>query len=109
MSLEETMFTYELAPVDNFYGSVPLGDYLNEIKFLDRQFYDKELIYRLVSRMETIPLWEGDVTDGVYVFSLPGPNGDLSLSIGIVWKQENDGATFVVSEIELPWLKECEV
>ena len=49
--------------------------------------------------------WEGDVRpgEGPFVTVLPCANNSLA-PVVIAWKQENGGATFVASEIELPWL-----
>ena len=105
------MFIYELSPVDYFTGSIPLDKYLNSIKKIDDPYDEHEFtrnqIEQLTAEIEKISSWEGDVMDGVYLFALPGKNMDSSLALGIVWKQRNNGTTFVVSEMELPWLKEC--
>lgn len=48
--------------------------------------------------------WEGDFrsTDGPRVFFVPGIDNDMEF--GFVWKQDNNGTTFVVSPYEFPWL-----
>ncbi|MCW7552672.1 hypothetical protein NX722_08445 [Endozoicomonas gorgoniicola] len=108
---ETKMFIYELDPIDYFSGSIPLEDYLKSIKEMDDTFGEYEFtqrqIGRLTSKMKTISSWEGDIIDGVYVFAMPGSNMDTNLALGIVWKQRSNGTTFVVSELELPWLEEC--
>ena len=105
------MFIYELNPVDYFTGSIPLDEYLNSTKEIDDPYgeheFTKNQIEQLTAEMKNIDSWEGDVMDGVYLFALPGKNMDTNLALGIVWKQRNNGTTFVVSEMELPWLKEC--
>ena len=47
--------------------------------------------------------WEGDFQRGhePHVFWLPGEN---EFSYAFVWKQDNNGATFIISPIPLPWL-----
>lgn len=47
--------------------------------------------------------WEGDFTEGPCVFALPDAN---VAKVAFVWKQSNNGDTFVVSPVELPWLAE---
>lgn len=46
--------------------------------------------------------WEGDRTVGPLVAGLPGetPGGDFMVG----WKQSNNGATFIASPYQLPWL-----
>lgn len=46
--------------------------------------------------------WEGDIRTGPAVFWLPG---DTDFDFGFVFKQNNNGSTFVVSPRELPYLK----
>jgi hypothetical protein len=47
--------------------------------------------------------WDGDVRDHMHVFFVPGDN---KMHAAIIWKQENNGDTFVVSPIPLPHLQE---
>ena len=49
--------------------------------------------------------WEGDIRDGPYVFGLPGGTHGTNMKVGFVWKQENNGQTFVASPFRLPWLE----
>jgi hypothetical protein len=48
-------------------------------------------------------LWEGDMTVGPRFAALP--NGEYDNALMIAWKQANNGTTYIVSEIELPWLR----
>jgi hypothetical protein len=50
--------------------------------------------------------WEGDFRDGPKVFFLPN---DTDFVWGFVWKQDNNGETFVVSPRPLPWLSSIAV
>lgn len=45
--------------------------------------------------------WEGDFTEAPRVLMFPG---DTDFLFGFVWKQDNNGSTFVISEVELPHL-----
>jgi len=47
--------------------------------------------------------WEGDFRNGPVVMCLPK---DEHFEFAFVWKQDNNGTTFVASPIELPWLDE---
>ncbi len=48
--------------------------------------------------------WEGDFRGYSHpkVFFVPGTNN--TMEFGFVWKQDNNGTTFVVSPYEMPWL-----
>ena len=49
--------------------------------------------------------WEGDMrgANEASVFFLPA---ETDFKYAFVWKQDNNGTTFVVSPFELPWLRE---
>ena len=49
--------------------------------------------------------WEGDFRRPEGVLWLPC---DMEFRYAFVWKQDNNGTTFIASPIELPWLKEEE-
>lgn len=46
--------------------------------------------------------WEGDIRNGPYVFMIPKEG---TMEPGLVWKQDNNGNTFVVTLTELPWME----
>lgn len=48
--------------------------------------------------------WEGDMREGPYVSVLPDGEGGRSLFL-VGFKQDNNGTTFIGSEVELPHLK----
>lgn len=45
--------------------------------------------------------WEGDFSEGPVVIWLPD---ELNFSYGFVFKQTNNGTTYVVSPVPMPWL-----
>jgi hypothetical protein len=47
--------------------------------------------------------WEGDVREGPWFCPLPAEGSDETFLI--VWKQDNNGQTFVASPYRLPWLE----
>jgi len=107
------MFIYETPPLDNFTGMMRIDDVVASI-ISEHYVGDKDRIFNLFrlvmdcSREVSIfagSSWLGDVRDKeLYVFALPGIDGG-DTRLGIVWKQENNGTTFVCSPVELPWLK----
>lgn len=61
----------------------------------------------LMARIEKVAteslLWEGDFREVPHIFHLPT---EIEFSVGIVFKQDNNGSTFLFSPVELPWIKE---
>lgn len=106
-------------PVDYFSGCIAFSKHVESILAENDQFCEvgdalqsrfKALaeIYSAVSEaMEGFDRdnsgWEGDVRDDeLYVFALPSDSCETK--IGFIWKQENNGSTFVASPYPLPWL-----
>lgn len=54
---------------------------------------------------DTVHSWEGNVRDEVHVFFVPD---ESEFGIGFVWKQENNGTTFIVSTVPLPHLEKLQ-
>ncbi|WP_052757368.1 hypothetical protein [Sphingobium chungbukense] len=57
--------------------------------------------FELAKRLAAQEGWEGDFRQHPRVFFLPDEN---QFRYGFVWKQENNGTTFVVSPQPLSWL-----
>jgi len=51
--------------------------------------------------------WDGDFS--VEPRFCPIPGGDVCMDWGVIWKQSNNGTTFVYSPHELPWLAQWRV
>lgn len=47
--------------------------------------------------------WEGDYRNSPVVFFLPT---ECEFQYAFAWKQDNNGSTFIVSPVALPWLDE---
>ena len=45
--------------------------------------------------------WEGDFREEPRVIVLPG---EVEPLLAIIWKQDNNGTTFVASQVRMPWL-----
>lgn len=50
--------------------------------------------------------WEGDFRPHGHPRRIPVPDGEYGTHQIYVWKQENNGTTFVASPVRLPWLEE---
>jgi len=75
-------------------GSVPWGN-LRSQQFLEAISEARDAASKLG--------WEGDFREEPRVFWLPDADTG-ELVFGFVWKQDNNGSTFVVSPLPLPWL-----
>ena len=106
------MFLYEIGPVDYWDGTVTLHSYLQNLQDTEGEARVNQELIRLTWAMAKLfecSYWEGDIREGVNVFSLPPADGDCSMQTGFIFKQDNNGQTFIVSPRALPWLHERRV
>lgn len=100
MSMGPYRFIYQCDPVDHFDGAqrlVGLGDPTAEAD-LEHALH--------VLRDTPGSWWEGDIIAGPYCVTVPDPASfQWSIAAWVV-KQSNNGTTFVVSRVEMPWLAE---
>jgi hypothetical protein len=105
------MIVYAISPIDDWCGwqkpsdvfrvSDGYNDWDNVTQWLRPK--DWEAAWARARALAKSLGWEGDTTFGPYVSVLPDPSNSPFL---IVWKQSNNGTTFVASPYELPWLDE---
>jgi hypothetical protein len=107
------MEVYKLPPIDAWDGMVTLGQYFAISHLQDRyedlqlsQHFDNvlRLLFRGMECARRYGDWEGDVAHGVFISAVPTEDGECKLMLA--WKQSNNGDTYVVSEMALPWLGE---
>ena len=72
------------------------GEY-GEINAVEQFLQD----FKVAKGMATRAGWEGDFRHEPKVFWIPDEN---AFAYGFVWKQDNNGETYVVSPQPLPWL-----
>lgn len=102
-------YKYELTPIDYFAGCQTLAAYINSLESPeDSNRVLTELALGMAEMRVNGSYWEGDISQGVFVFALPVIN-EFDMQIGFIWKQRNNGTTFVLSPCELTWLSECEI
>lgn len=106
-----TIFVYSRQPIDYWYGWMTEHQYLTAllkdwtpddpipfISYVERRSEGMKIAAQIG--------WEGDVRGDVMVAGLPsadiGDDGDIL----IAWKQDNNGQTFIVSPVHLPWLEQ---
>lgn len=97
------LYCYELSPIDWWAGSLPFEMYLMTLHDPD----EVQAAYALLNeakRLATLKGWEGDMREGPYVFALPPSDGYCNFDVGIAFKQDNNGQTYVTSPRPLPWL-----
>ena len=104
---------YELSPIDFGWESLSSVDeaagnlrrlgmkgyqgYHDQARDLERAFEEAKTLARARG-------WEGDFSAGPKVFWLPHEDS-MSMLPGFIWKQSNNGITYVVSPLPLPWLR----
>lgn len=59
--------------------------------------------FEAAKKLASAGYWEGDYRNPPVVFFLPT---ELEFQYAFAWKQDNNGSTFVVSPVALPWLDE---
>ena len=108
------MFFYQTAPVDFFSGMVRAEDYIKHLQMehsgsdADKQVSDfiKHVMYctRAVS-LALNSYWEGDVRgNDLYVFQIPYPSCGNEIPLGVMWKQDNNGDSYICSPVKLDWI-----
>jgi hypothetical protein len=106
-------YIYQTAPVDYFQGLVRITDVAREYVLTpeDHREGDRELfnLFSLamscahaVSRAKG-SYWEGNISV-FYVFALPDPDASPP-HYGLMWKQSNNGTTYICSPVPLPWIE----
>lgn len=112
------MFYYETPPIDYFAGMVTFDEFCAQIRreqqgcSLLGDEVDNYVIEDMINSLERTKKfftcessWEGDIVAGPFVFTIPDPNSS-SFKEGFVWKQDNNGMSFIASPCPIPWLKE---
>lgn len=107
-------YIYQTPPVDYFQGLRRITDVAREYVLTpeDEREGDSELFSLFSLAMycaRAVALakgsyWEGDIRgQNLYVFALPDPDATPP-HLGLVWKQDNNGNTYICSPVPLPWI-----
>jgi len=106
-TVKKAIFVYTQPPIDWWIGWMTEDEFKVQLRNHedgDREIRDYEAFrskgYSLARAID----WDGDMREGPFVAGLPtGENGDEAVMVA--WKQDNNGTTFVVSPIRLPWME----
>ena len=105
-------FIYETPPIDYFLGMMPLSQYIKKSIAMEMEHESEDtstitnilsMVCEAIIKVKDATIWEGDFNTKMYVFAIPDVD-NTDMKIGFVWKQENNGTSFVVSPVSLPWL-----
>jgi hypothetical protein len=110
--MAERLFVYAISPMDWGWGTLPtVEEYLKTTIEEHRRLLGgvAEPIGEIENFVDAALTagrehgWEGDFRSGnePRVVVLPDENDP---KLALVWKQDNNGATFVASQVALPWL-----
>ena len=105
------MYCYALSPTDFWAGWQDYKEFCASVAREDNGLHETaktllrvgDLLHNGQAYCREKLHWEGDMRQGPFFSALP--TGDSDCAFVIAWKQDNNGTTYVVSEIELPWLK----
>lgn len=104
-------FVYDIAPIDSHWRMLPtVEETIKKIEAPCEEDYEWDSInsehfmehWELAKQWAKEKGWEGDFREDARVFWVPD---DTQLSYGFVWKQDNNGTTYVVSPVALPHLQ----
>jgi len=103
--MPQPIYVYHIPPID--YGWCwlqPLRSLNGIYEELDKH-EELKAIAKFQDRAEVLARrlgWDGDNRIEPHVFFVPD---ELEMSLGLVWKQDNNGCTFVASPVQLPHLE----
>ena len=105
------MFIYQTDPIDFFDGAVPISEAGERMVAIPGGYGLFNLIRLAMECSRAVALaggsyWEGDIRgQDLYVFGIPDP-GESAFRLGLMWKQDNNGSTFICSPVALPWISD---
>ncbi len=109
MQVEPDFYFYAISPID--YGWEQMASVREHAKRIIDDSYDLKSAGEEIAELGKFVDkalkhgsdhgWEGDFRIEPHVFVMPG---EVSCSVGVMWKQDNNGETFVASKVRLPWL-----
>lgn len=111
------MYAYHIAPIDFMWDALPtVKEFIKKLhdqyqvsnyeEYNDFPNFDCRKFLSDLKKGEEIAGkigWEGDFRIEPHVFMLP--LDELEFVYGFAWKQDNNGSTFIISPVDLPWLR----
>lgn len=108
-------FTYRIQPIDVLWENLKsvtqtVDALVNESPMPEKNYliYVQRFLNAWEAAQESAKAvgWEGDFRLSPVVFWLPGDGG---FDYGFAFKQDNNGDTFVVSPVPMPWLEAIKI
>lgn len=109
------MFAYVREPIDHWLGWMTEDQYCLQVRAdsRDSKIAEKSIRKYKAFRGRAYALgmkadWDGDINEGPFIAGLPTNRTADDGHIMIGWKQSNNGTTYIVSPLKLPWLEDRE-
>jgi len=102
-----TWHIYECPPIDHGWNIARtfkevIANYNGcEIQIILDLMHDYSEVIKII---EAVTSWEGDFNIEPHLFALPNPNG-YDFMHGFIWKQSNNGSTYIASPCYLWWIE----
>lgn len=97
------MYIYQTPPQDFFQGMQTAKQMTKEFSFnIDELVrFSMKCAYSVAKK--TGSMWEGDINELRFI-GLPDPD-NCAVKLCLIWKQDNNGMTFLCSPMEIPHLE----
>ena len=110
MTATKPLYAYSIVPLDFGWQTMPTAEAYRGLLMKDAYSVTQgaesvrafnEFLQRSLDFASEKTVWEGDFREEPRIVVMPG---ECETVLAVLWKQENNGDTFVVSQVALPWL-----
>ena len=98
------MFIYQTGPQDYFGGMQTVKQAAKEYELSIDELIRSAMKCAYVVAKANGSYWEGDIGE-LRIIGLPDPDNCRAIIV-FIWKQDNNGTTFICSPVELSWLSQ---
>lgn len=96
-----------LTPLDTFFRNILDKGLSSPQNYTNEELMSATRKWHYAKKLADKIGWEGDFARGPYVFFLPNPKG-FCIEYGFMFKQYNNGRTFIISPFELEYMDQDE-